>query len=225
MEYVYDGDTVRLADGRRLRLIGIDTPELDHRGSHHAALAGEARTALVNLLDAGNHTLSLQFDAQRHDHYGRLLAHAFLPDGTNLASALLNAGLATALVVPPNTWQLDCYRTLESEARATRRGLWGLERYQALDSRNLASAMRGFHIVQGTVVAIDSTGPNTRLELQGPLVLRIARRDYGNFEPGYLQQLVGQQVEARGWLKPASQGLLMNIRHPAALRPLGPATP
>lgn len=215
--YVYDGDTVKLADGRRIRLIGINTPELDHHGRQHDALAEDARAALRKLLDSADQTLLLQYGTEPRDHYGRLLAHAFLPDGTNVATVLLNAGLATALVVPPNTRGMDCYSKLEDTARANRRGLWKLAQYQALDSRTLDTGLRGFHIIRGTVSAVRTGTGSSWIELQGPLVLRIGSQDRANFTPGYLERLVGRSVETRGWLKPHGKELMINIRHPAAL--------
>jgi endonuclease YncB( thermonuclease family) len=58
VEYVYDGDTIKLDDGRRLRFIGINTPELNDK--HTRLLANAARSALQHLLDSGDQTLLLQ---------------------------------------------------------------------------------------------------------------------------------------------------------------------
>ena len=79
--YVYDGDTVKLKDGRRLRFIGINTPEVSRKGKPVQPLAEAARTALQDLLDTHNGTLLLQYGQQDHDRYGRLLAHVFLENG------------------------------------------------------------------------------------------------------------------------------------------------
>ena len=126
--HVYDGDTIKLQDGRRVRLIGINTPEIGRNGSPSGPLAEEARTTLRELLDAGHGKLLLQYGTERHDRYGRLLAHAFLQNGENIAVSLLQQGLATTLVVPPNTWARDCYQDHEDQARRADRGLWGLVR-------------------------------------------------------------------------------------------------
>jgi len=219
--YVYDGDTIKLADGRRVRLIGINTPELDHNGAAHEPFAAAARTALQDLAGTGNRIVELQLGSEHFDHYGRLLAHVFLQDGRNVAAALLQRGLATTLVVPPNTWGQACYQRLEDSARIDRLGLWDLPRYQAIDSRALTPELRGFHIIRGMVSAVHESGSSTWIELPGPLTLRVGRRDRVNFANGYLEQLSGKTVEARGWLKPHNRGLMMNIAHPAALALVG----
>lgn len=220
--HVFDGDTVKLQDGRRVRLIGINTPEMGRDDRHTEPFADEARTSLQALLDNNNRTLLLQYGSDTHDHYGRLLAHAFLQNGDNVASVLLKRGLATALVVPPNTWAMDCYRRLEDAARIDRGGLWALEKYQPRASTTLSTNMRGFTIVYGTVAETGTGKYGLWIDLDGPLTLHISNRDRVNFEPGHLEQLKGHAVEVRGWIKPDQQGLRMNIQHPAALVTITP---
>jgi endonuclease YncB( thermonuclease family) len=215
--YVTDGDTVKLTDGRRLRLIGINTPEISHDGSPSHPLAMQARSALVALLDRHNRTLNLQYGRQPRDHYGRMLAHAFLDDGTNVSARLLDQGLATALVVPPNTWERDCYATIETAARKQQRGLWALPGYQVIDSTALPADTRGFHIVRGRINAIRNSRHGIWLDLEGPLVIRIDRKDLVNFKPDFPDSHKGKTVEVRGWIKADRNGLRVNVRHPAAL--------
>ena len=123
--HVYDGDTVKLTDGRRVRFIGIDTPELGHKEKSDQPFARRARAALQDRLNSNNRILRLQYDKEHQDHYGRLLAHAFLETGENIAVPLLQQGLATTLVVPPNTWGAGCYQRQENEARCVSDGVYG----------------------------------------------------------------------------------------------------
>jgi len=213
--YVYDGDTVKLNDGRRLRLIGINTPEISDKGLPTQPLADAARSALQHLLDTNNRILLLQYGQQDHDHYGRLLAHAFLEDGDNVAVRLLQQGLATTLVVPPNSWAADCYQRIENEARLERKGLWALPDYQSQPARTLPLSTRGFRIVQGQVSGIRTTRDTVWVDIEGPLVLQVSKKDLVNFDS--LENLAGQQVEARGWIKQDRNRLRMKIQHPAAL--------
>lgn len=110
MGYVYDGDTIRLTDGRKVRLIGIDTPELGHDGKPDQPLAKQAKERLERLAKPYL-KVQLRYDEQRRDSYGRTLAHVFLRDGTNVQRDLLSSGLATVIAVPPNLWQLECHLT------------------------------------------------------------------------------------------------------------------
>jgi len=213
--YVYDGDTVKLSDGRRLRLIGINTPELRNEEQQTQPLADAARSALQRLLETHNRILLLQYGRQDHDHYGRLLAHAFLEDGENVAVFLLQQGLATTLVVPPNSWAADCYQLVENEARLDRKGLWALPGYQPQAAATLPLGARGFHIVHGHVSGIRTTRHTIWVDIDGPLVLQVSKKDRVNFDS--LDTLIGQQVEVRGWVRQDRDGLRMKIQHPAAL--------
>jgi endonuclease YncB( thermonuclease family) len=215
--HVFDGDTIKLEDGRRVRLIGINTPELGHRGAPDEALAVEARDALEHILDSGGYRVLLQYGSELHDHYGRLLAHVFLSNGENVAVRLLQQGLATTLVVPPNTRELQCYRQLEDKARARHAGLWHLQRYQAVKSTALSSSSRGFRIVRGRVMAARKTGKSTWIDLEGLLTVHISNRDRDYFPEHMLETLRNREIEVRGWLRPAGKRLQMSVRHPAAL--------
>jgi endonuclease YncB( thermonuclease family) len=213
--HVYDGDTVKLSDGRRLRLIGINAAELDHEGQAAQPLADAARTALQYLMESNNRILLLQYGRQDHDHYGRLLAHAFLENGDNVAVYLLQQGLATTLVVPPNSWAADCYQRIENEARLDRLGLWALPDYQPQAAHTLPLSTRGFRIVRGLVSDVRTTRYTVWLDMDGPLVLQISKQDLVNFDS--IETMVGQQVEVRGWIRKDRNGLRMKIQHPAAL--------
>jgi micrococcal nuclease len=218
--YVYDGDTVKLSDGRRVRFIGINTPEMGHHDTLTQPYAEAARKSLQDALETGGNMLSLQYGRERQDHYGRLLAHAYLSNGDNVAILLLRQGHATTLVVPPNTSAADCYQNIEREARAAGRGLWQLAEYQTQSAESLPADTRGFCIVHGQVTGMRRSRHQVRIALKGVLTVRISNTDLANFEPDYLEKLVGHTVELRGWIKPEKDGLGVRIRHPAALAPV-----
>ncbi|HET91832.1 MAG TPA: nuclease, partial [Chloroflexi bacterium] len=116
---VIDGDSllVELA-GRReeVRLIGIDAPEGrqefgDRAREHVAALCRGQR-------------LRLEFDEERRDRYGRLLAYVYLPDSQMLNELLVAQGYAQVMTIPPNVRYADRFQAAQQKARAQRRGLW-----------------------------------------------------------------------------------------------------
>ncbi len=218
--FVFDGDTVRLSDGRRLRLLGINTPEVGHKqGEHSEPLAERARSALRALV-AGSPWVGLRYDAQRTDRYGRTLAHLFLPDGTNIQRSLLDQGLATTLVVPPNLWSWKCYRAAEGKARRAQRGLWRLSRYQAVEAADLPARAHGYRIVSGLVQRVGESRHALWLNLKGRLAVRIDKADLPWFKELSLRRLRGHRVLVRGWLHPGRDELRLNVRHPSALRRL-----
>jgi hypothetical protein len=188
-----------------------------HHDTRTEPYAEIARTSLQNALENSGNLLSLQYGRERRDHYGRLLAHAYLSNGENIAVLLLSRGHATTLVVPPNTATADCYQQVEQEARAARRGLWQLADYQTRAAESLPGTASGFYIVRGKVTDIHRTRQQVHIALEGLLVARISVRDLANFEPDYLERLVGHTVELRGWIRPEKNGLHIRVHHPAAL--------
>lgn len=220
VDHVYDGDTVRLVDGRRLRLIGVDTPELNHREGRPDPFAQAAREATERLV--GGAELHLRFDTERRDRYGRLLAHAFLPDGRSLSRILIGDGLGTQLTVPPNVWNVDCLSAAEREAQAARRGIWALADYAARPASEVQRE-EGFCLIRGRVERVGSARKSIWLNLDGPVAVRIAREDLHWFGgAAELQALQGRTVVVRGWLRPHNynNGVMLRVRHPAALQVL-----
>jgi micrococcal nuclease len=217
VSYVFDGDTVKLSDGRRVRFIGINTPEIGHHEVLTQPYAEAAKKSLQEALKTGGNVLSLQYGRERQDHYGRLLAHAYLSNGENVAILLLRQGHATTVVVPPNTSAADCYQLVEHEARSARRGLWQLASYQTQDADSLPADTRGFRLVRGQVAGIHRTRHQVRIALKGTLTARVSNADLVNFKPDYLENLVNHTVELRGWIRPERDGLGIRVRHPAAL--------
>lgn len=113
--FVVDGDTVELADGRRVRYIGINAPET------HQPYAAQAR-AFNESLVAGQEVW-LETDAQENDQYGRLLAYAWAGD-TFVNLEIVRQGYANAYTLPPNVRYVDAFVQAEREAREAERGLW-----------------------------------------------------------------------------------------------------
>lgn len=222
---VQDGDTVVFTDDRRLRLIGINTPELgkDGRDPEPGALA--ARDRLRQLLFSSGQQLQLRFDRERHDRFGRLLAHAFLADGRNLTAVLLAEGAGSQLVVPPNTWQASCYRIAADTARSARRGVWALPSHQARTVQSLDLRSEGFHVISGHVSHVSQSASAVWINLTGNFALRVERADLAQFQGFDLEGLAGSDIEAQGWVYARSGQLRMPLRHPAALRMVREATP
>ena len=82
VDYVYDGDTIRLRDGRRVRLIGINAPEIQHTERSGRIKPGEkfgeeARQYLEKRI--AHKKVLLETDQEKQDHYHRILAYVFFP--------------------------------------------------------------------------------------------------------------------------------------------------
>jgi micrococcal nuclease len=122
---VVDGDTVEVRlDGReeRVRLIGVDTPESVQPGSPVECFAKAASAETRRLVEGRR--VTLRYDAERRDRYGRLLAYVYR-DGLFVNADLVERGYARTLTIPPNVAYADELTRLAREARAAGRGLWG----------------------------------------------------------------------------------------------------
>lgn len=215
--YVYDGDTVRLDDGRHIRLIGVDTPEIAHDGHPAEPFALAARQFLIDLLHRSGGNVRLRYGPERKDHYHRTLAHLYLPDGQSVEAALLKRGLGTALAVAPNLTRAQCYRRLEARADRGGRGIWALRRYHWVASGEVPSERRGFARVYGTVDHVGHGGGARWLDLRGGIGVRVPERDLHYFQGVDLDSLQGRVVGVRGWLYRRHGELRLTLHHPIDL--------
>lgn len=213
---VFDGDTVLLEDGRRVRFIGINTPELSHEQRPAEPLAELARQRLQRLVEESGQQLLLQRGVEQRDRYGRLLAYPFLIDGRSLNAILLGEGLAAALVVPPNEAYRNCHFVAEGRARDRGIGIWGAARFRPWSSETLPPTARGFYLVRGRVEQVTESKRAFGLLLTGGFTLRLPRRGGSDFS-NLIKEITGERVEARGWLNYHKGRPMMTIRHPAML--------
>jgi len=123
---VIDGNTIEvccvLGDREKVRYIGIDTPETKHPTKgvvHYGKEAAEANRKLVK-----GKKVSLDFDVQQWDKYGRILAYVFLGDGTFVNRCLVEHGYAQVMTVPPNVNYHDLFLKILREPKEQKRGLW-----------------------------------------------------------------------------------------------------
>jgi len=127
---VYDGDTitVRYESGEtvKIRLIGIDTPEIADNPHGPASEYGPISRDYLDALLV-NRRVELEYDVTATDKYGRTLAYVYLPGSIMVNERMLGAGYAQLLTVPPNVKYVDKFTAAQSEAIAGSRGLWGLQ--------------------------------------------------------------------------------------------------
>ncbi len=121
---VSDGDTIRVmyrGHEERVRLIGVDTPEVPWYGGSGECFGVEAARYAKRRLEG--RLLRLEFGADRRDRYGRLLAYVYV-DGELFNLTLVRLGYAAADPVSPNTRLAPRFARAEVRARATGKGLW-----------------------------------------------------------------------------------------------------
>jgi micrococcal nuclease len=130
-----DGDTLVLENNERVRLIGIDTPEMhdSNKLNRDAQRSGQDIEAIKQLgrrsyeftkkLVEGKR-VRLEFDVERYDKYKRILAYVYLLDGTFLNAEIVKQGYASLMTYPPNVKYADLFLKLYRQAREDQRGLW-----------------------------------------------------------------------------------------------------
>lgn len=125
---VVDGDTFKaVINGKEetIRLIGVDTPETVHPSKPVQPYGPEASAYTKKRLTG--QTVTLEFDVQQRDKYGRLLAYVWL--GKNKVEmfnqTLVKEGYAQVATFPPNVKYTDSFVKLQQQARENQKGLWG----------------------------------------------------------------------------------------------------
>ena len=118
---VIDGDTIVLDNDERVRLIGVDTPEIYHPLKPLQYFSEEATNFTKQIVEGKQ--VILEFDCEKIDKYGRLLAYVFLEDGTFLNKEIIIQGYGFAYTKYPFKY-LNEFVEAENEARISERGLW-----------------------------------------------------------------------------------------------------
>jgi micrococcal nuclease len=119
VDHVVDGDTVRLAGLGRVRLIGVDTPEVYFKTECYGRQASDFTK---RLLPPGT-PVTYRFDVERRDRYGRALAYLY-KGSTFVNAELVRRGYAVPLTIPPNVRYAHRFVALSRAARIGGRGLW-----------------------------------------------------------------------------------------------------
>jgi micrococcal nuclease len=115
-----DGDTLWLSGIGKVRLIGVDTPEVFGKTE---CFGHEASAFAERLLPPGTH-VRYRLGVDPEDRYGRALTYIYLPDGRMFNELLAERGYATPMTIPPNVDYADRFVAAARRARKAHRGLW-----------------------------------------------------------------------------------------------------
>ncbi|WP_422134908.1 thermonuclease family protein [Endozoicomonas sp. ALD040] len=192
-DYIVDGDSLWLKDGRKIRFPSINTPEIAYEKKPSEPFGDEASLALKKLLSG---TQKIRIQVVGKDHYGRVLAHPFLMDGRSIESLLIEKGLGYQLFSEELDTYRQCLKRQEAEARKEKAGVWSKNPVLDIKDNGLKP---GFRVLRGKVVEVASSKKSDFLwvEMDGPVVIRVPKF---SVDAGWLKGLAGQRIEFRGWL-------------------------
>lgn len=229
---VKDGDTIVIGDGKGtlVRYIGIDTPEIARQDSPGDPLSEEALEYNRKLV--GGKSVRLEYDSERYDVYGRLLAYVFT-DGVCVNEELLRQGLATPLFIEPNLTYRERFERAAEEAKEGKRGVWGdLESMEAppvnvafvidIDKARLYEGKRV--VVRGRITGARTSGSAVVLSMDRKLDVVIFPDDLGNFlffgiDPASYYRDRKVEVIGRVKMHRGTPGII--VSHPMLIRSAG----
>ena len=122
VQAVIDGDTIRVSAIGRVRLLGIDAPEVSHGLDSGAPFGQEAKARLTSILL--HRWIRLEQDGRALDVYRRHLAYVLTEDGVFVNELLVREGLARVSAREALT-RLPALQRAQGEAQRFRRGMWG----------------------------------------------------------------------------------------------------
>jgi len=234
VKWVYDGDTLLVTDlngqeKRKIRIIGIDTPEVKHHQKKAQLYGAQAREELRALLKGhstgdtsanssnNNYQIFLEFDKEKYDRYKRILAHVYLANGISISEWLLQRGFAKTLIIPPNVKHAECYKNAERHAQQQKLKLWKLKSNHVKTPQELKSRSKGYVRLKGKITRIKKQKKTLVLVLDSKgkrsIQLRIRKKNLRYFKALDPDKLVAQEVIVSGILKNKKGKRTINLNH------------
>jgi micrococcal nuclease len=163
VKWVDDGDTILLSDGRRVRYIGINAPEVAHPEKGQAAERfGEAASKQNRRLVKGQR-VRLDFDREKTDRYGRQLAYVYLEDGTFVNLKMVETGYAYVLYKKPNTRHHRTFLKTQRLAMKNRVGMW--RAWQEENGEGIVGNKKSRRFHRKNCSSADTIHPKNRISL------------------------------------------------------------
>ena len=222
---IVDGDTLRIADGRQVRLVGLQAPKLPlgRKGFSAWPLADAAKAALSRL--ALGKRVRLAYGGRRIDRHQRILAHLADSDGQWIQAALLAAGMARVYSFRDNRTAVRTMYRIETEARQARRGIWNHPFYRVRTSGELLRDIGSFQVAEGRVRAVATVRGTTYLNFgadwRSDFTVMLRGRSLRLFRRAGMPPtgLEGRRIRVRGWLRKRN-GPMIEATHPEQIETL-----
>ncbi|WP_413700011.1 thermonuclease family protein [Psychromonas sp. KJ10-10] len=214
---INDGDTVTLENGRLVRFIGIDTPEINYRNlSKSEPYALEAKALLERYIRPGD-KLKLLYDKTKQDKYGRILAYVYTKTGRNLALLQLKSGLAKHWVIGKNDLLWRCFQDTERQARLRKKAVWS--DFDSLNASRLTKSEKGYVYVSGRVTNIELSKKGMIFVLDKKLSVSIRTTKLKVFKENNIDIHLYDKLLLSGKLFFSKGKPKMTLYHPAQILP------
>jgi endonuclease YncB( thermonuclease family) len=122
VKFVYDGDTILIDNNEKVRYIGINSPEIDHKGKKSEFMAHAAKDLNSRLVHGVQ--IILEYGPEKRDSYGRLLAYVFLKNGDMVNAIMARKGLAYIMLKRPNVKYKELFMECQQKAMKEKLGIW-----------------------------------------------------------------------------------------------------
>lgn len=217
VKWVYDGDTLLLKDGRKIRIIGINTPEVAHHKKKGERYGREATEQLRALLKQSNNRVRLELGKEKLDRYKRHLAHVFLPDGRDISLWMLKNGWATTMIFPPNTHYIEDYQQAEHTAQKKKLNIWRQKNHQIITSSQLKKSYTGYVRLKARIKKIKLRKKSVILQLDKKILIKLGKRYIKYFDTYDPKKLLHKNIIISGILRKHRGKRTITLRHPAQL--------
>lgn len=200
---VLSGGAIRLADGRKVLLSGIDVPR-SAAGGAVSPYAPEAKAALVRLTKGGSITLSHLGSPSKS---GWTRAQIFTGSGVWVQGALVAEGFARVRTFPDRRECASALLAREAKARLAKRGLWGLSVYSVRGVDTAGQAKGSFGLVEGVVAEAANVGGRLFLnfgdDYRTDFTVHVKPNDVALFAQSGLdlQSMEGKTIRVRGYIR------------------------
>ena len=218
---VIDGDTIWLDDGRKVRLVGIQAPELAFgREDFKPNPFGEIAKKQMETLSLGK-SVTIYTGTATTDRHGRTLGHVVINDEnkTWLQGEMLRLGMAHVYTFADNRALANEMLEIEKTARKNNTGIWANEIYKIISNDESANYVGTYRLVEGKVLSAQKVGTRVYLNF-GPVwrtdfTILIEKDGLKMFAKNNIDPLAfqGKNVRIRGWLK-NKNGPMIVATHP-----------
>lgn len=217
LQKINDGDTITLDNGRLVRFIGINTPEINHRAINQSEpYAIEAKALLEKYIRPGD-KLHLVYDKTKQDKYGRKLAYVYSKTGRDLGLLQLKAGFAQHWVIGTNDKFWRCYQEAQRHAKLRKKGIWS--DFTASSAKRLQKSDKGYTYISGRITAKQQTEKGLSLVLDRHLSIFISKTHLRRFSGSDVDLSLHSKILIYGKLYFSHNKPKLRLYHPAQILP------